>query len=167
MFIEYDRIVVVTNTIVFRRWTMAGQQLIVVSSEVLPEIFGKVLEVKKLLARGEQKSSAGACKAIGISRSAYYKYKDYVFSYDEKMSQKILSLYLILKDEPGVLSSILSALHSLEANILTVNQNIPLDGVASVTISLRLNDKNERASVIQDIISQIYGVVSIKMTSGD
>lgn len=146
---------------------MKESQLIVVSSDVLPEIFGKVLEVKRLLAQGEQKSSAAACKSIGISRSAFYKYKDYVFSYDEKMVQKILSLYLILKDEPGVLSSVLSSLHSLEANILTVNQNIPIDGVASVTISLRLNEKSDKIYMIKNIISELHGVVEAKIINGE
>ena len=114
-------------------------QLIVVSSEVVPEVFLKVLDVKKLIARGEEKSSASACKAVGISRSAYYKYKDCVFSYEEKFTQKIISVYAVLRDESGVLSGLISTLHSMNANILTVNQSIPVDGVATVTISLRLN----------------------------
>ena len=143
------------------------EQLIVVSSNVLPEIFPKVLEVKKLIARGEQKSSAGACKTVGISRSAYYKYKDCVFSYEEKLTQKIISLYAVLKDEPGVLSSVLATLHSLNANILTVNQNIPIDSVAAVTISLRLNGNAEETYMLKSILSGIYGVVDIKIISGE
>ena len=142
-------------------------QLIVVSSNVLPEIFPKVLEVKKLLARGEEKSSASACKTVGISRSAFYKYKDCVYSYEEKLTQKIISLYAVLKDEPGVLSSVLATLHTLNANILTVNQNIPIDSVAAVTISLRLNGNAEETYLLKSILSGLYGVVDIKIISGE
>jgi len=142
-------------------------QLIVVSTNVLPEIFPKVLEVKRLLARGEEKSSASACKAVGISRSAFYKYKDCVYSYEEKLTQKIISLYAVLKDEPGVLSSVLATLHTLNANILTVNQNIPIDSVAAVTISLRLNGNAEETYLLKSILSELYGVVDIKIISGE
>ena len=142
-------------------------QLIVVSTNVLPEIFPKVLEVKRLLARGEEKSSAAACKTVGISRSAFYKYKDCVYSYEEKLTQKIISLYAVLKDEPGVLSSVLATLHTLNANILTVNQNIPIDSVAAVTISLRLNGSAEETYLLKSILSELYGVVDIKVISGE
>ncbi len=81
------------------------------------------------MAQKSEKSLASACKKAEISRSAYYKYKDCVFSYDEVFSRKIVNLYLLLNDRPGVLSSVLVFLHSLNANILTVNQNIPVDGV--------------------------------------
>ena len=109
----------------------AASKLIVVNSDVLPDVFIKVIEVKKLLARGEEKSSAAACKRVGISRSAFYKYRDCVFTYEEKLTQKIISLNMTLKDEPGVLSGVLAALHGMNTNILTVNQSIPVDGVAA------------------------------------
>jgi chorismate mutase len=96
-------------------------QLIVVDAQILPDVFTKVLEVKKLMARKDEKSFASACKRIGISRSAYYKYKDSVFSYDELFNRKIVNLYLLLNDGPGVLSSVLIFLNSINANILTVN----------------------------------------------
>ena len=142
-------------------------QLVVVSTDVLPEIFPKVLEVKRLLACGEEKSSASACKRVGVSRSAYYKYRNSVYSYEEKLMQKIITLSVLLKDEPGVLSSVLVSLHSLHANILTVNQSIPVDGVATVTISLRLNNGFEEAQEMKSIISELKGVVEIQLLSGE
>lgn len=142
-------------------------QLIVVESEVLPEVILKVLEVKKLLANKEEKSSASACKRIGVSRSAYYKYRNSVFSYNEKLTAQIITLYMLLKDEPGVLSSVLVSLHNLKANILTVNQSIPIDGVATVTISLRLNNSLEEAVAIKSIIGELRGVVEIQLLSGE
>ncbi len=142
-------------------------QFIVVDSEVLPEVISKVLEVKKLLANKEEKSSASACKRVGVSRSAYYKYRNSVYSYEEKLMQKIITLSVSLKDEPGMLSSVLVSLHSLHANILTVNQSIPVDGVATVTISLRLNNGFEEAQEMKSIISELKGVVEIQLLSGE
>ncbi len=144
-----------------------SSKFIIVSSSVLPDVISKVLEVKKLLANREEKSSAAACKRIGISRSAYYKYKDSVFSYEEKLTQKIINICAVLKDEPGVLSSVLTALHSINANILTLNQNIPVDSVANVTISLRVHDDIYEMNSIKSIISDVVGVVDVKIISGE
>lgn len=146
---------------------MNKSHLIVVDSSVLPEVILKVLQVKKIMANKEAKSSAAACKLVGVSRSAYYKYRDCVYSYEEKLMQKIITLYMLLKDEPGVLSSVLVSLHNLSANILTVNQSIPIDGVATVTISLRLNESFEEAVAMKSIISELRGVVDIQLLSGD
>lgn len=146
---------------------MNKSHLIVVDSSVLPEVILKVLQVKKITANKEAKSSAAACKLVGVSRSAYYKYRDCVYSYEEKLMQKIITLYMLLKDEPGVLSSVLVSLHNLSANILTVNQSIPIDGVATVTISLRLNESFEEAVAMKSIISELRGVVDIQLLSGE
>lgn len=145
---------------------MSDSSFIVVSSDVLPEVFPKVLEVKRLLACGEEKSSASACKHVGISRSAFYKYRECVFTYDEKLTQKIVTYYAVLRDEPGVLSCLLSEIHKHGANILTVNQNIPIDGVASVTITARLNGADE-AHLLHRRLSALNGVVEVKFLSGE
>jgi chorismate mutase len=142
-------------------------KLIVVDASVLPDVIGKILEVKKLLANKEEKSSAAACKRIGISRSAYYKYKDCVFSYEDKLTQRIINLHAVLRDEAGVLSSVLSALYSLDANILTVNQNIPIDGVAGVTFSVRLNGEVQSPHELSKRLSEVQGVVDVKILSGE
>lgn len=169
--------------------------LMVVSADVLPEVFTKVLTVKKLLARGEERSSASACKRVGISRSAFYKYRDCVFSYEEKLTQRILTLYITLQDEPGILSNLISVLHEMHANILTVNQNIPVDGVATVTVSIRIDAFGEHEQTaasasqsasepidtvrqgtanshptsadFQHVISALPGVVECKLISGE
>lgn len=144
-----------------------SSKLIVVSASVLPEVITKVLEVKKLLANREEKSSAAACKRIGISRSAYYKYKDCVFCYEEKLTQKIINIYAVLKDEPGVLSSVLQVINAMGANILTLNQNIPIDGVAGITLALRMNGDISEINSIKSIISDVTGVVDVKIISGE
>lgn len=142
-------------------------QLIVIDSGILPEVFIKVLEVKKLMARKGEKSFASACKRVGISRSAYYKYKDSVFSYEELFNRKIVNLYLLLSDSPGVLSSVLVFLHGLHANIMTVNQSIPVDGAAAVNISLRLTDESPEELASLNSISELDGVLEVKVLSAE
>lgn len=142
-------------------------QLIVAESKILPEVFTKVLEVKKLMAQKGEKSFASACKRVGISRSAYYKYKDSVFSYEELFTRRIVNLYLLLSDSPGVLSSVLVFLHSLNANILTVNQSIPVDGAATVNISLRLTGETDEELASFNSISKLEGVLEVKVLSAE
>lgn len=142
-------------------------RLIVVDASVLPDVISKVLKVKKLIANREEKSSASACKRVGISRSAYYKYKDCVFSYEDRLTQRIMNLHAVLQDKAGVLSSVLSALYDLDANILTVNQNIPVDSVATVTFSIRLCGELQSPVLLRQKLMQIDGVVDIKILSGE
>lgn len=142
-------------------------QLIVVNSKILPDVFTRVLEVKKLMARKGEKSFASACKRVGISRSTYYKYKDSVFSYEELFNRKIVNLYLLLNDSPGVLSSVLVFLNNLHANIMTVNQSIPVDSVASVNISLRLTTETAEELNYLNSISKLDGVLEVKILSAE
>ena len=142
-------------------------KLVVVNSAVLPEIILKVLEAKRIKARGDVKSSADACRKVGISRSAYYKYKDFVFAYEEKLTNKIVSLYLVLKDDKGALSSILTNLYEMGANILTVNQNIPIDSVATVTISVKLESDTLNTHNIKSRLPELGCVVDVKIISGE
>ncbi|MGI5895711.1 MAG: ACT domain-containing protein [Oscillospiraceae bacterium] len=139
------------------------EQYIVVDAEVLPEVFHKVMEAKSLLAKGIAKSSSDACKMVGISRGTFYKYKDRMFIYSERMSNEILTLQLVLEDEPGILSAVLSGLYKLGANILTVNQNIPNDKVAAVTISIRIPDPGPNIQTVTDCLGMVNGVVEVKL----
>ncbi len=99
---------------------------------------------------------------VGISRSAYYKYKDHVQLYEERDNSQLGTLYLRLMDEPGMLSQVLKALYENGANILTVNQNIPVDGAAIVTISIRINCDHISMDGILENLAAINGVVSVK-----
>ena len=137
-------------------------QLILVDASVLPGVFFKVLEAKKLLSKGIAKSSTEACRMVDVSRSAYYKYKDCVFLYEEKTTKKTITLYLRLSDEPGMLSSVLSVFHRHHANVLTVNQNLPVDGVADVTITTRVNEKKTNLTELRQDLRKISGVVESK-----
>lgn len=108
-----------------------------VDALVLPEVFKKVLEVKKLLETKKANTINEAVQQVGISRSTYYKYKDSIFPFYEMSQGKIITLLLVLEDIRGILSDILNIIARAEANILTINQNIPVNGVANITISLQ------------------------------
>ena len=142
-------------------------KLVIVSSDVLPEIISKVLSAKQLRARGEVSTSAEACRAVGISRSAYYKYKDSVFNYEEQFTNYIVSVYCVLRDEKGVLSSIITKLYELNTNILTINQNIPIDSVATVTISLRFDHETQNTATLKKELLALDSVVDVKIISGE
>lgn len=142
-------------------------KLVIVSSEVLPDIVLKVLAAKRMRARGEVSTSSEACRKEGISRSAYYKYKDSVFNYEEQLTNNIVSVYCILRDEKGVLSSIISRLYELNTNILTINQNIPIDSVATVTFSVRFEHDALSTNVLTEELSKVHGVVEVKIISGE
>lgn len=102
-----------------------SRDLVLVDQQVLPEVFVRVLEAKRSLLSGEASSAAEAARRAGLSRSAFYKYKDAVFPYDAGRTGYILTVHSVLRDRPGVLSSMLAAFADAGANILTVNQNIP------------------------------------------
>ena len=143
-------------------------QLIVADSRILPDVFLKVLEVKKLIAQKGEKSLVSACRRVGISRSAFYKYKDFVFPYEELFSRRIVNMHLVLNDSPGVLSSVLVFLHDLNANILTVNQSIPVDGAATVNISLRMTGAPDAEQISAlNSITELNGVLEVKILSAE
>ena len=143
-------------------------QLIVADSRILPDVFLKVLEVKKLIAQKGEKSLVSACRRVGISRSAFYKYKDFVFPYEELFTRRIVNMHLVLNDSPGVLSSVLVFLHDLNANILTVNQSIPVDGAATVNISLRMTGAPDAEQISAlNSITELNGVVEVKILSAE
>lgn len=137
-------------------------QMVLVEADVLPAVFLKVLEAKKLISKGISKNSSEACKAVDISRSAFYKYKDSVFWYENPHHQKTVTLYFRLIDEPGVLSAVLSKLYQCSVNILTVNQNIPIDGAADVTITVRIDNEKTDLKNMKEYFLQADGIVEFK-----
>lgn len=144
---------------------MIGDTFLVIEKSALPEIYEKVLYATALLDSGEAKNTSEAVKQAGISRSVYYKYKDSVFSYKRKESSGILTVQVLLLDKPGVLVSFLLAFYEANANILTVNQNIPIRGRAFVSVSARINDMNIELDELLAALKNIKGVVKIDSLS--
>lgn len=137
-----------------------------VDTAVLPDVFLKVVEAKELLAKGGAKNASQASQMAGISRSAFYKYKDCVFAYSQSGSHNMLTITASLRDEPGVLSRFTSQLYDAGCNILTVNQNIPVDGVALVSISGRGDKIEIEISELLSLLKQVDGVVDAKIVAG-
>ncbi|MCL2580163.1 MAG: ACT domain-containing protein [Oscillospiraceae bacterium] len=142
-----------------------GSQYLLVDSKVLPEAFSKVVRAKQLLAQGKAKSLSEATKAVGLSRSAFYKYKDCVFTYQNTNARQIATLSAELVDEPGVLSEMLSTLFRCGANILTINQNIPVDSVAPVSISMRTEALRVSVDALSAQLQALDGVVGLRILS--
>ena len=134
---------------------------VLADARALPEVFLKVLNAKELLASGAVDSAAEAARRAGISRSAFYKYKDAVFPYREDAEGRLLTLHFLLQDRPGVLSSLLSAFAEAGANILTVNQNIPDSGTASVSVSARVDRLEMTMDLFLQSLAGLKGVLKI------
>lgn len=141
---------------------MDEKHLVLVDKKVLPEIFLKVLMAKSFLSKDIAKNSTDACKLAELSRSAFYKYKESVFFYEEKDNGSLVTYYLKLSDETGVLARVLQKISGFNGNIITVNQNIPVDRVAVVTISFRTEINGTNTIDLLQEVSRIYGVVSVK-----
>lgn len=142
---------------------MEDQELVLVDKRVLPEVFSKVLLAKSYLSRDMARNATEACRMADISRSAFYKYKDSVFFYEDKDKRRVLTYSLWLSDDPGVLSKVLTRLSAFHVNVLTVNQNIPVDRVAVVTVTFRINgESNCDVDALHDALVCIPGVVKAK-----
>ena len=143
---------------------MENPKLLLVDAAVLPEVYQKVVEAKRLLAIGKVKNLSEAAKAAGISRNAMYKYKDCVFMHNANIDESVVTMNATLEDRPGVLSSFINRLSRSGANILTVNQNIPADGVAPVSVSVRLG-AGLQAEELAGQLRPLEGVVEVKVLS--
>ena len=138
----------------------------IVAAEALPEIFIKVAQAKQMLQTGEVSTVGAATREVGISRSAFYKYKDAVQPFNNMKAGRIITFYVMLKDNPGVLSNILTIFAASGANILTINQSIPTNGCAAVTISA---ETSEMPSSLEDLLSRVSaaaGVVKFEILAG-
>ena len=105
-----------------------------IKSDILPDVFKKVMEVKRLLASKKVTSVNEAVKVAGISRSAFYKYRDFVLPFYETSRGRLVTIVFVVEDFPGILSGIVNTMANAKANILTINQNIPINGLADVSL---------------------------------
>lgn len=146
---------------------MNDVKLVLIKAEVLPEVFNKVIEAKQYLVSGKAVNTSEAARMAGISRSAFYKYKDAVYPYKDKAANQLITVHAVLLDKPGVLMALISAFYSAGANILTVNQNIPVMGVALVSISARIDSVKMPTENLLDSLREIDGVQTIENITGE
>ena len=138
----------------------------IVEAEALPEIFRKVAEAKRLLDTGEAKTVHQATVMTGISRSAFYKYKDAVRPFNDMLHGRIVTFQFMLRDEPGVLSAVLNSFAVSGGNILTINQSIPTNGCAAVTISAETSGMAETLEQLLSDVAAVEGVVKFEVLAG-
>ncbi len=135
-----------------------------INSSIMPDVYKKVIKAKRLLASGEAKSASQATKMAGISRSAYYKYKDAIFEYHGDDSSDTATINAKLKDNAGVLSSLMSELYKAGANVLSVNQSVPVDSVADVSVTIQVTEMTSSKDELLKLIKQIDGVNSVVLS---
>ena len=138
----------------------------IVEAAALPEVFLKVAEAKRLISTGEVATVNEAARITGISRSAFYKYRDSVMPFHNMMIGRILTYQLKLHDEPGVLSGILKTFAEVSANILTINQTIPSGGCALVTISAETMNMTVSADELLRVLGHTQGVIKAEVLAG-
>ncbi len=136
----------------------------VVKQKALPEVLIKVAQVNKLIETKEI-SVAEATEQVGISRSSYYKYKDDIFPFRDNVKGRTITFVLSMDDEPGLLSAVLNKIAEFKANILTIHQTIPVNGVASLTLSVDILTTTGDSSVMIEEIDALKGVRYLKILS--
>ena len=136
---------------------------LLVKADVLPEVFVKVMEAKRLLNSGKAISVNEAVKKVGLSRSAYYKYKEAVMPFYETSQGKIVTLIVAVENFPGILAGIIQCIAFVKGNILTINQNIPINGLADVTVSMETDRMTESIDTLIREVEKIPGVRSCRI----
>ena len=144
---------------------MVKKKYLIIDTEILPDIFEKVLETKVLLRTGQAKGITEATHMMGISRSTYYKYKNFIFAPSEgKMGQKV-TINLLLDHVPGVLSNLINKMASWNLNILTINQDIPINYIANVSITFDIAEASAEIDEIMEALKKLYGIAKIELVA--
>ena len=135
----------------------------VVRDKALPEVLQKVAEAKQLLDKNRSMTVQEATERLGLSRSSFYKYKDDIFPFHDNAKGKTITFMIQMDDETGLLSDVLHIVADYHANILTIHQSIPINGIASLTLSVEiLATTGDISAMMQDIEIQC-GVQYIKI----
>ena len=130
----------------------------VLREKAVPEVLLKVVEAKRLLDSGRAESVQDATDAVGISRSSFYKYKDDIFPYHENAKGKTITMVIQLDDEPGLLSVAVKTIAEFHANILTIHQSVPVNGIASLTLSIDIFPATGDVTDMQTQIESVQGI---------
>ena len=135
----------------------------VVREKAVQEVLLKVVEAKRLLDSEKAQTIQEAVDAVGISRSSFYKYKDDIFQFHDNSQGTTITLTLQMEDEPGLLSDVLKVIAEYQANILTIHQSIPINGIASLSISIQILQMTGNISSMLEDLEQQKGVHHVKM----
>jgi len=139
------------------------ENYLIIHKSILPEYYEKVLQVRRMMESGKKKDVSQCVREVGISRSTYYKYKDYILEPMALSGGRKAVLSMMLTHEPGVLSSLLSCISQSGASVLTITQSLPIHGRASVTISLDVTELASDFSILLQSMEKISGVEQVKL----
>ena len=135
----------------------------VLKEKAVPEVLRKVVEAKRLIESGRCISVQEATDRVGISRSSFYKYKEDIFPFHDNVKGKTITMVIQLKDEPGILSEILQTVARYHANILTIHQSIPVNGIASLTLSVDVLPETGDVSEMVEVMEKTQGIQYVKI----
>ncbi len=135
----------------------------VLKKKAVPDVLLRVVEAKRLLDSGKASSVNDATQMVGISRSSFYKYKDDIFPFHDNAKGKTITMVIQLDDETGLLSDTLKIVAGYQANILTIHQSIPVNGVASLTLSVEVNEDTGDISAMIEEIEKKEGIHYLKV----
>ena len=135
----------------------------VVTKKEVPEVLLKVVEAKRLLESGKLPTIQDAVDAVGISRSSFYKYKDDIFPFHEEARGKTITFIIQMDDEPGLLSVVLQTIAHFHGNILTIHQSIPINGIATLTLSVDILPGEGDAEAMVEEIESREGIHYLKI----
>ncbi len=138
-----------------------------VEASALPEVYHKVIKTKELLESGQVGTVSEAVAQTGLSRSAFYKYKDVVFTFHEKSQGRVVSLSFTLRDEPGVVSGLLSVFARSGCNVLTLHQGLPSGGTAIFTVSVETHNATTPNDELIGLLSAVKGVLECKVLGSE
>jgi chorismate mutase len=135
----------------------------VVKKKAVPEVLLKVVEAKRLIETEKVMTIQEAVDMVGISRSSFYKYKDDIFQFHDNSQGTTITLTFQMDDEPGILSDVLKIIAENRANILTIHQSIPINGVASLSLSVQVLETTGDISGMIEKMEQQKGVHHVKV----
>ena len=135
----------------------------VLKEKAVPEVLRKVVEAKRLIESGRCISVQEATDRVGISRSSFYKYKEDIFPFHDNVKGKTITMVIQLEDEPGILSEIIQTVARYHANILTIHQSIPVNGIASLTLSVDVLPETGDVSEMVEVMEKTQGIQYVKI----
>ena len=139
----------------------------VLKESAVPEVLLKVVEAKRLIESGREASVQNAAESVGISRSSFYKYKDTIFPFAEKSKGRTITVVVQLDDIPGLLSDLLRIVADFKANILTIHQSIPVNRIASLTLSIEVLPQTGDISELVHAMEARRGVHFVKILGSE
>ncbi len=139
------------------------QEAYIIYDSILPDAMRKTAQAKALLAKGEAKSINEAVKMVGISRSVFYKYKDGIFPFYRQETNRVVTFSIKMNHKAGILMSVLNVLATSNCNINTINQDIPLSGMAVATITAEISDCTMTLGELVSSLLQLNGVINAEI----